>query len=85
MLKEMADLLDKDFRQVAIACNLLVEWMKFVDGHGDDLLIDALSCSISSAPMGRARTTAPVATGVGAITMQSIGSPSSERVWGMKP
>ena len=41
MLKEMADLLDKDFRQVAIACNPLVEWMKFVDGHGNDLLIDA--------------------------------------------
>src|ERR1700687_1833188 len=40
MLEEMADLLDKDFRQVAIARNPLVEWMKLIDGHCDDFLVD---------------------------------------------
>ena len=85
MLKEMADLLDKDFRQVAIACNPLVECMKFVDGHSDDLLIDAFLILHQQRTDGARPDDRPVATGVGAITMQSIGSPSSESVWGMKP
>ena len=59
--------------------------MQLVDGHGDDLLVNALLVLHKSAPIGLARTTAPGATGVGAITMQSTGSPSSDSVCGMKP
>src|SRR6478735_9003888 len=42
MLKEMPDLLHQDLWQIAVARDALIKWMKLVDGHGDDLLVDAL-------------------------------------------
>src|SRR4029077_200488 len=41
MLEEMPDLLEQDLRQIAIGADLLVEWMQFFDGDGDDLLVDS--------------------------------------------
>jgi hypothetical protein len=43
------------------------------------------SSSISSTPIGRARTTAPGTTGAGSSTIASAGSPSSASVPGMNP
>jgi hypothetical protein len=81
VFKKMGNL-NEDFRQIAIADHALVERMQLVIGAAMIFSSTPCSSSINSAPIGRARMTAPEATGFGEITRQSTGSPSADRVCG---
>jgi hypothetical protein len=54
--------------------------MRLIDGHGDDLLVHALLVLHEQRADRPRADDRPVATGVGVITMQSSGSPSSDSV-----
>ena len=42
VLEEVPDLLNQNLGEIAIACHALIEGVKLIDRHGDDLLVDAL-------------------------------------------
>ncbi|EGP44879.1 hypothetical protein AXXA_18852 [Achromobacter insuavis AXX-A] len=70
-------------RQVFVGLDVAVRGYSFSIGTASSLASPPDSSSISSTPMARQRTTAPIWIGNGVSTSTSAGSPSSDRVCGM--
>jgi hypothetical protein len=83
--EEVLDLAPRNFRQIGVVHHVRVALRQLRYRNGNNLLVTAPSSVILSTPIGRTATTAPGMIGRVLATSMSQGSPSAERVWGMKP